>query len=91
MCFQELMTDDRFTVRCDEGYDLVGQTGSLVCFKDDVYSDNLPSCQKVDVNVTACTAPFVQSGNILGTPLTGYYITVRLLLLIYWFRVRETA
>ena len=69
-------------MHCNEGYALVGQTGPLVCFKDIVYSDHLPSCQKVDSNVTACARPSVQNSKILGIDqeslevLAGHYITV---------------
>ena len=69
-------------MHCNEGYALVGQTGPLVCFKDIVYSDHLPSCQKVDTNVTACSKPFVQNAKILAIDdgssevLAGHYITV---------------
>ena len=73
---QPLETDDRFTVECNEGYELVGPGGPLVCYKDDIYSRNLPACQMKDLNVTECFRPFVQNAKIVGSSLTGYYVTV---------------
>ena len=77
---QPLETDDRFTVECNEGYELVGPGGPLVCYKDDIYSRHLPACQKKNLNSTACFEPYVQNGNIVpkGAPFTGYYVTVRI-------------
>ena len=73
---QPLETDDRFTVECNEGYELVGPGGPLVCYKDEIYSRNLPACQQKDINSTKCYEPYVQNANIVGAPLTGFYVTV---------------
>ena len=75
---QPLETDDRFTVECNEGFERVGPGGPLVCYKDDIYSRHLPVCQQKDMNITKCYEPYVQNANIVGTPLTGYYVTVRI-------------
>ena len=80
---QELYRDERFTIECNEGYQLVGNKNFLACHAGSKYSDILPTCEKIDPNAGECEPRYIQNAYYQGSRLSGHSIQVYIKNVLY--------